>query len=179
MSSRKLLDALASVSDHGPRVDVTLDGVGHTVLVPLRSSGLSNVAESVFTFASGGPFARAPTQPLAVLSDISAVFPAGTATLILGNSGGGKTALLGAIAGREAPSAPSFGTAIVPKLAALAPMCVREAYAAAAPDMSVPALLTAAESPSTCDERSGDRVVAASTSSPTSASAPVAPDDDY
>lgn len=98
-------------------------------MTPLRQTGLSNLAESVLRFASG-PFSSVPQQPLAVLSNVSATFPAGTATLILGNAGGGKTTLLDAVAGRLAPSdgtvlwngapPPSCGAA-VSKVAAVAP----------------------------------------------------------
>ena len=122
-----------SLSPSAPSVpaDVTLECVSHTVSVPIQSTGISNVGESVLRFVTGGPFSRVPQQALRVLSSVSAHFPAGSATLILGNSGSGKTTLLSCAAGRQLPSTggrvlwngaePAASGASVAKVAALAP----------------------------------------------------------
>ena len=59
-ATRKLLDALAAVSDHGPRVDVTLDSVSHTVRVPLRATGLTRPSSAS---PRAGPFPPRPRSP--------------------------------------------------------------------------------------------------------------------
>ena len=99
-ASKAYLDALSKVPYHGPRIDVTWRDLTHTVAVPLKNTGLSNVAESTLRFISGGPFSSVPTKPVFALNGMSGSIKAGTSTLVLGNNGGGKTVFLEALAHR-------------------------------------------------------------------------------
>ena len=133
-SAVKFVEALGRV-DHGPAVDVVVAELSCSLQVPVKTTGLTNLGEAVLRVAQF-PFASTPKQPLALLSTVSCSFPAGTATLIIGNSGSGKTTLLNFVAGRlpKGPAGssvsgqvlwngapPSACGAAVEKVAALAP----------------------------------------------------------
>lgn len=99
-AAKAYLEALSRVSYHGPRVDIQWENLSHSVQVPLKNTGITNVLESATRFASGGPFNQVPKKELNVLKGMNGEVKAGTCTLVLGNSGGGKTTFLRALSGR-------------------------------------------------------------------------------
>ena len=88
---------------HGPRVDVAYEALALAEQVPVVETGLTNVAASVLRFASG-PLRAPATRELRVLEGLSGAFRAGTATLVIGNAGSGKSSLLALLAARRAPT---------------------------------------------------------------------------
>ena len=99
-----LVELLSALPSQGLRVDVSYEGVSHTVRVPLEGAGMTSVPRALAALATGPCRRAAPMRELAVLSGLTGSFPAGTSTLVLANAGGGKSTLLRFLAGRGAPS---------------------------------------------------------------------------
>src|SRR4051794_27100168 len=95
------LAALSAQTSHGPRVDVTCVNLTYNVKCQVRNTGLTNLPRFLLeSFTLRKP----PAYELPVLSHINATFRASTSTLVIANSGGGKSALLQFLSGRATPT---------------------------------------------------------------------------
>jgi ABC-type multidrug transport system ATPase subunit len=151
-SGEAFLSALRSLppTAHGPRVDISYQNLDHIVDVPIIQTGLTNLAESVGNFITG-PFRKSDTRRMQVLDKMTGTFKAGTATLLIGNAGSGKSTFLSLLAGREKAQNPQsvfwngknphvFSDAKCSKIATVAPqidvheplLSVRESFEFAA-----------------------------------------------
>ena len=160
---------------HGPRVDVAYEALALAEQVPVVETGLTNVAASVLRFASG-PLRAPATRELRVLEGLSGAFRAGTATLVIGNAGSGKSSLLALLAARRAPTsgrvlwngrAPAASAVQPGKVAAVAPqvdvheplLTVRETFDFAAAAALAPLGAAASEAERALRARLVDHVI--------------------
>lgn len=92
-------------SSHNIATQITYENLSHRITVPIADTGITNIARATVDLVAG-PFRSKASKykALDVLTGMTGRIRPGTATLVIGNPGGGKSTLLNFLAGRDKPS---------------------------------------------------------------------------